>query len=182
MKIIEPVNQVQLLALGLWREMLVLNVINDIFGVEFPNVTALINPGQKSATPKLWAHHRFSRAKNNEARQILIFDPQAVAEPRPHTGTDRLGNSGVHHEERRLMIRDIGVHGANDTDVVNAFGDLWKNLADRNPGLSRTLELEGRFKKPTGLSLGFAIGSRRPLPMVFFQRRFGIKSITIKVS
>ena len=75
------------------------------------------------------------------------------------------------------MIRHIGVHGTNDTDIVDALGDFWENLADRNPGLSRTLELEGRFEKPTGSSLGFTLGSRRPLAMVLFQRRFGIESI-----
>ena len=74
MKIIEPVDQVQLLALCLWSEMLVFNVIDDFFGVEFANVTALINPRKKSATPKLWTHNGFSRTKNNEPRQILIFD------------------------------------------------------------------------------------------------------------
>ncbi len=78
------------------------------------------------------------------------------------------------------MIWHIGMHRAYDTDVVNTFGHLRKNLADWNSGFSRLLELERRFEKPSGTPLGLALGSRRTLTMVFFQIRLGIKGIYLR--
>ena len=49
--------------------------------------------------------------------------------------------AGVHEHERGLMVRDVGVHRADDAKFVCHFADMRKEVADRQATLSVLLEL-----------------------------------------
>ena len=90
----------------------------------------------------LRAHDRFARAEHHIAGEILILGPQAIREPRAQAGTRRLHVTRVHHEQARLVIRDISVHRANDTNVVDGRGHMRIKLADIDTVLAIFGELE----------------------------------------
>jgi len=43
-----------------------------------------------------------------------------------------------------FMVRHIGVHRADDAEVIGTFADLRKDLADGQPRLPAAIELERR--------------------------------------
>ena len=45
------------------------------------------------------------------------------------------------------MSGDVGVHRANDGNVINAFTDLWKKLADFDSALSFFLKFKLRWQR-----------------------------------
>ena len=78
------------------------------------------------------------------------------------------------------MVGDVGLHGADHRDVVNALADVGKNLADFDPALAVALELEGRPHHRAGAALGdqmHAVG--KFLAVVFVESRFRIKRIDV---
>jgi hypothetical protein len=58
---VEPVDQIKLLTLGPRSEVLVTDMINDLFGIELTYMATLMYPRKETVTPKLWANHRFTR-------------------------------------------------------------------------------------------------------------------------
>ncbi len=84
---VELLNQVQLLALGLWRELVIVQMRQDrlrvVAGVE---MGALKDAGQKAIAPVGRPVHRQSRAENDVAGQVLVLAAQAVQQPGTVTG------------------------------------------------------------------------------------------------
>ena len=86
------------------------------------DVRALIDAGQKAGLPVLRFLDRIAAgAHGDERRQILVLRAQAVSEPRAHAGADQPGLAAIHQQQRRLVIRHVGVHRADDADVVDAL-------------------------------------------------------------
>jgi hypothetical protein len=72
----------------------------------------------------------------------LVFGTESVEEPGTHGGADWLDVAGVHLDERGLVIRHIGVHGANDAAIVDDAGEIRERLADFDAALAVTLEAQ----------------------------------------
>ncbi len=81
---------------------------------------------------------------------------------------------------RGLVVRDLGVNGTHDTDVVDALPDIGKEFADLNAALAVFFEGERRFHERSGLALMAEIASRHGLSIVFGQHRFRIKAIDLR--
>ena len=78
------------------------------------------------------------------------------------------------------MVRHIGVHRANDGNVVNTPADMGKNLADFDAALAVSFEFVRRGKRRAGFPFGFQILHRQLFAGVFFQRRFGIEGVHVR--
>ena len=88
--------------------------------------------------------------------QVLVLGAQAVGQPRPDARPDQPGLAAVHQQQRRLVVRHVGVHRADDADVVDVLGGVREQLADLEPALAVLLELERRGERGPGLALGAA--------------------------
>ena len=108
-------------------------MLNDFFRVDAVgviDVCALKNAGQKTVAPQLRPHDRLTRTQHDKAGKVLIFRAQSVQQPRTHRGSSRLSFTTVHHQQRRFVVGNVGVHRPNDADVINAFADVRKQVAD----------------------------------------------------
>jgi hypothetical protein len=51
--------------------------------------------------------------------------------------------AGVHHQHRRLVVGDVGVHERIEADVVGALADVREQLADVHAALPYFLNVNG---------------------------------------
>src|SRR5262245_35782044 len=106
---------------------------------------SLVSAGQKGRTPVLISLSRQTvRAQHHKTRQILGFRPKAVGHPGPETRPDLSYIAAVHHHQRWLMVWNIGMHGAHNTEVVHTATDIGKDLADLCAILAELSECEWR--------------------------------------
>ena len=84
------------------------------------DVRALVDAGQEAVAPQLRADDRLAGTEDDEAGQVLVLGAQAVGQPGTHARPNRLHVAGVHHQQARLVIGIVGVHRADDADVVDA--------------------------------------------------------------
>jgi hypothetical protein len=85
--------------------------------------------------------------------------------------------AGIHHEARRLVVGNLGVHGANPADIVRDLAQVRPQLADVHSALPVLLEFEWRLHQLAGPPLRLDIATRQRLAIVLFQRRLGIETI-----
>ena len=77
------------------------------------------------------------------------------------------------------MIWHIGVHGTNDTALIDHLGDIRKRLADMDPTSSVTLKGKGGWHEPGGLGLLVEI-PRRLCALKARKGRLGIEGIDVR--
>ena len=78
------------------------------------------------------------------------------------------------------MLRDVGVHRVNKTDVVDAFTHVWKNVAD--PLAALAVGFEGKRRRHQSvfcIAQRFAVDQGRSFAGVFGQQRFVIKGVDL---
>ena len=158
------------------------DVVNKFVGSLFAvgNVSALIDGRQESGGPKLGADDGVTGAENDEAWEVLIFGPEPVSEPGAHGGTARDTRAAVHHEQRRFVIRDVGIHGANHAAIVNALTQFGENLADFDAALAAAMKLERRAEEAAGFAFGFEVAGGHGLAAVLLEQRFGVEGIHLR--
>ena len=78
-----------------------------------------------------WPGHRTTKPG-----RFWFSVPEAVGQPGAHARPDRLHVAAVHHQQRRLVIGDVGVHRADDADVVDAAADVRIEFADLDAALA----------------------------------------------
>ena len=108
----------------------------------------LANCGQEGAAvvPRPAVVRR--RVQRDEAGQVGVLAPQAVERP----GTDRraheLEAAAMHLREGLRVIRQVGVHAADDAQLVGLLGQQGKHLRNPEPRLAVLGELEGGAEQP----------------------------------
>src|SRR5262249_8092432 len=139
-------KQIELVALGGRRQITVFHITDDGARINraIVDVRALVYAGQEAVAPQLRTNHGPPRTKNDEPGKVLVLRSQSIAQPRTQAGPDRRHVAGVHHQQARLMVGIVGVHTANNADVVDALGDFWEEVADVDAALAVTLEDEWR--------------------------------------
>src|SRR5262249_22785682 len=118
-------------------------------------------------------------AHGDEARQVLVLAAQAVRDPRPQAWPDQPRFAAVHQHQRRLVVWYVGLHGADDSDGVDAGGHVWEQVADLDAALPILAELERRRQRRPGLPLGREVGLGQLLPRVLEQGWLGVKGIDV---
>ena len=124
---IEPLQQVELLALLRQRDAVVADVLDELLDrrVLRVDVRAFVDAGQEARLPVLRFLDRIADgAHGDERRQVLVLAAQAVAQPGAEAGPNLPGVAAVHQQQRRLVVRHVGVHRADHGDVVDRLGDV----------------------------------------------------------
>ena len=179
---VELPHQVELLPLVARGDLRVGDVANHLLGIEIGvvDVHSLEDAGEEAVAPELRPDHRLAGAEHHEAGQVLVVGPQSVREPRPHRGACRLRLARVHHQQRGFVVRQVGVHRPDDTQLVDLLRDVRKQLAHVDARFAVFLELEGG---PHQLPLGAAHGVDQLLggflTGVFLERRLGVERVDL---
>ena len=186
-QLVELLDEVELVPLLLDVEAVVVDVGDELVGVEFlllgvgRDVGRLIDRGQEAGAPERWADGGGNlRAENDEAGEIFVVGAEAVGEPGAHGGTAGDVGSGVHHDERGLVVGDFGVDGADDADVVDALADVGEELADFDAALAVALELEGRLHEGAGLALVAEVAAGHGLAVVLGEHGLGVEAVDVR--
>ncbi len=174
-------EQVELFALRFECQCRVVDVSNDRSRIHLRiiDLRSLIDSRQKSIPPQRGANDRFSGTQHDKAWQVFVFGSESVEQPRAHRWTSRLGLAAGHHQQRRFMIRNIGMHRTDHTKVIRAAAKVWKQFADFKPRLTMFVKTKRRFHQSARFSLRLFFRSGRPLPIVLRQLRLGIKRIDL---
>src|SRR2546423_1053788 len=64
--------------------------------------------------------------EDDEARQIFVFAAQTVSDPTPDARMTGEDAARIHLKERRAVSRSLGIHRANQSQIVGVFGDMRK--------------------------------------------------------
>src|SRR5262249_28528196 len=161
-------DQIQLSALLRQGSVRIMNIPNELvdtrkFGVD---ANPLVNTGQKRGLPigtAAWGCTTWPQ--RDVAWHVLVFASQSVEYPGAEAGSWQ-PRTGVHENCGHFVSRDIGVHRANDCQVVDQLAELWKDLTDFNSGIALLLELERRGHRNS-------VHSREGFAIILNQRRFG---------
>src|SRR5216683_973610 len=186
-QLIELLDQIQLMPLLLDIEVIVMDVGDEFVRVEVllagvcGDVGRLIDWREKAGAPKRRPDCRGDlRAENDEAGEILVVRAEAVCQPGPHGGASGYVRSSVHHDERGLVVRNLGEDRPHDADVVDALANVGKELADFNSALSVAFEFERRLHERAGLALVSEVSSRHRLTVVLREHRLRIEAVDMR--
>ena len=157
MLLVHLLQQVELTPLDAARHVAVVDVLNELFriGVRVIDVRALVDAGQKAVAPQLRADDRLTGTEDDVTGQVLVLGAEAVGQPRAEARPRRLRLAGVHHQERRLVVGRVGVHRADDANVVDDLADVREQLADLDAAVA--LFAEGERRRQQAAALG-AVG------------------------
>ena len=77
------------------------------------------------------------------------------------------------------MIGDIGVHGADDAEVVGAGGDVREDVGDFETALAVALEFVGRPHERAGFAFGAEVFAWHGLAVEAVEFRFGVEGVNL---
>jgi hypothetical protein len=92
----------------------------------------------------------------------------------------RYRHSEIETEQRGSMVWAICDHGPNDTDVIDSFSQVRKNVTDFNPALPVLFELERRLHQIASTAFRLGIATRSWLPVILVQHRFWIEGVDVR--
>ncbi len=129
---------------------------------------SLVFRGKKAASPQAVVQGLVVRVAGadrdhrHERRQVGVFAPQPIGNPRTHAGAS--SELGAGHEERdgRIVVDGFGMHRLDKAQFVGDAGRVRQQLAEPCPRLAVTREPKPRRRDgKTCLARGHA---REPLP------------------
>ena len=74
--------------------------------------------------------------EDDKARQVVRLRAQAVKQPRAHARPALDDGAGVHEGVGRVVVDLLGVHRADDAQVVGHAGDVREQVGNFLPGLA----------------------------------------------
>ncbi len=146
------------------------------------DVGSLIGARQKGRPPVLGCHDRIApRTHGDEAGQVLVFRAQAVSDPGSHAGALQAAVAAVHQHERWLVIGHVGIHRADDAQVVDMLSRrAGEEITHFDAALAILPEGEGRAQGCAGLALGAQVGRGKRLAVVLRQQWLGIECVDVR--
>ena len=87
------------------------------------------------------------RGQYDEARQVVVFAPETVVDPRAHRGSAGDDRAGVHERVRRVVVDLLGLHRTNDRNLIRDFAEVRKDMGELLAGLPPALELVLRSER-----------------------------------
>src|SRR6185369_791500 len=90
--------------------------------------------------------------------------------------------SAIEPEQRRLVVRTVGLQGTDHANVVDTFSKLRKDLTNLDAALAEFMKLKRRFEKRAGLALGLQIAARYRLAVILRKHGLGIPGIYLRNS
>ncbi len=147
---VELVNEIELPALFVLRDVRVADVLNHLRHARGLRVDAraLIDAGEEGRlVVGRAARGQAAAAEGDEAGEILVFRAETVDEPRTHAGFRDAEGAGVHEHRGDLVGGDVGPHRADDGKVVRVGSGFGEHLASFEPALAVLGELERRRQR-----------------------------------
>ncbi len=145
------------------------------------DIGSLVTAGQKGRLPVFGILDRVAaRAEHDERRQVLIFSPQPVGEPRADARPRQRGVAAVHQHQRRFVIGNVGVHRADHAQLVGVLPQVREQLADLDAALTILLELERGSEGGSRLPLGPQVFVGQLLAVVAGQNRLGVERVDVR--
>ena len=106
---------------------------------------------------------------------------QAVGDPGAHARADQPRLAAVHQHQRRLVVGHVGVHRADDADVVDACSAMCGKISLTSmPLWPYFLNLNGDVKHAPVLRSVGRLAVRQRLAVVLRQHRLGIEGIDVR--
>ncbi len=175
---IEGAKEVELLALGCWGEVGIVQVGDGFF--EVGDEGALITGGEECGAPEGSALGRLAGAEDDEAGEVAAFAAEAVGEPGAETRAREGLFARVHLETCAVVIDIVGDHGADDAEVVGVAGEVGKQIADFEAGLAVAGEFEWRGEEVAGAgALELGHGEWEGLAGVRFEGGLGVEEVDV---
>ena len=182
MPLVEPAHQVELPPLLGKGHRVVADVLDQLVDARVLGVDVgpLVGAGEERGAPVLGRHDRIAAGTHrDEAGQVLVLRAQAVGDPGPHAGALQAAVAAVHQHQRRLMIGHVGVHRADDAQVVDVLlGRAGEQLAHLDAALAVFLNLKGEPRAAPVLRSVRRFGPGRGLPWYFASIGLGSKVST----
>jgi hypothetical protein len=114
---------------------------------------ALVAAGQEVRSPDLRPGVGEIRRQNDERREVLIHRAEAVADPGTEARPREREGAGVDLEGGLEVIAMIAAHRIDQAKVVGHLGDVRKEVADVEAGLTARPEFPVRFVEVTLIDL-----------------------------
>jgi hypothetical protein len=184
--VIQRAEQFELAALVGLGNALVSDILNQFFHLSMAriDVGSLVGSWQKPRTPVLRPGIReAARTHGDETGKVLVLRPEAIRHPGTEAGPDQARIAAVHQQNRGLMVRHVGSHGADHGDVVDALADVGKDFTNLDPAAPIALELEWRPESRAGAPFGLQVKVLGEfLAVILVEGRLGIKGIDMRRS
>ncbi len=87
------------------------------------------------------------RSQHDETGQVVVFAAETVVDPRAHRGPAGDDRAGVHERVRRVVVDLLGLHRANDRNLIRDFAEVRKDMGELLAGLPPALELVLRSER-----------------------------------
>ena len=178
-KLVDAGQVLQALFLHAWRLLFGwLEVVNG--RAAHVELDALIERRQEAIGPKQPAPDRVPLrvAQDHVRGQVLVFRAERVADPSAHGRAPRKDLAGQQHVQPLGVVVVLGVHRADEAELVNDFGLVRQGLRNVHPALPPLLKFEGRREQcvcVAGLVNLYAVWMG--LAGVFGEQGFGIEQI-----
>ena len=108
---------------------------------------ALIDRGEKRRAIVLRTAGSRRRRQRDEAGEVFVFGAEAVKRPCTERWPDELKRAGVHLQEGLRMRGQVGLHRAQQAEVVGMVRDIREELGNPEPALSVLRKLPFRAEQ-----------------------------------
>ena len=118
----------------------VADVLDQVLGLLLAGVDVgpLVDAGQEGRSPVGDVGDRQAGAHGDVAGQVLVLGPHPVGQPGPHARAREPLVAAVHQPHRLFVVGRIGVHRADDAQVIDVLGRPREDLAHLDAALRHT--------------------------------------------
>ena len=179
---IELAQKLQLLLLHLMRGMRTADVFDQPVDLAVLRIDErpLKCPGREAGLPiRLVGNRVTARAHCNETREVLIFGPKPVQDPRADARSRLYRIAAVHQQQRRFMVGNLSIHRANNGNVVYMSCSARKQLAHLEAAAAVLLKFKWRRQCAAGFAFG-RVRLRKRLAGIFLQQRLAVERIDVR--
>ena len=102
---------------------------------------ALMDRREEGVRVVAWSSFAGGGHDGDEAGEVFVFGAESVGDPAAHGGADEVGGTGVEEEGGGAVSHAFGVHGVDEAEVIDMFGDVGEEGADPATGLAVLFEI-----------------------------------------
>ena len=105
----------------------------------------LVHAGEEATTPDAFAcgGGLVTGHKHNEAREVFIFEAEAISHPGTHGGATEARRTAIEQKLRGGVVELVGVHGIDDSHLISLLTEVGQEFGDPGAALSVLAEFVG---------------------------------------
>jgi hypothetical protein len=141
-------------------------------------IGALKPTGQEGGAPVVGTFDRHAaRTHRDIGGQVFVFAAEAIGDPSAHGRPCEPAIAAIHEHQRGFVVRHVGVHRADDAEVVGVFGGMAEKFADFEAGLAVAVKGEGRSQSGAGGAFGFESFEWDRFAVLQLEGWFGVEGV-----